>query len=95
MGNYNGDGRLDLVGLEANQPHVGKDVLDLLLESFCSFLFSADAVARDLVDLLHDRLLTVPEHLPLMKLLLLLLPLLDAALPLLFRLLLVLVSPLL
>ena len=95
MGDGDRDGSLDLVRLEAEQSHVGEDVLDLLLESFRSLLPFANAVARDLVDLLDHRLLAVPEHLPLMKLLLPLCPLLDAVLPFLLRLLLVLVSSLL
>ena len=86
MGDGDRDGRLNLVGLEAEQSHVAEDELDLLLESFCGFLSFAYAAARDLMDLLLGRLLAVPEHLPLVELLLPLCLLLDTVLPLLLHL---------
>ena len=86
MGDGDRDGSLYLVGLEANQSHVGKDVLDLPLESFRGLLSFANAAACDLMDLLEDCLLAVPEYLPLMELLLLLCLLLDTFLPLLLHL---------
>ena len=86
MGDGNRDGRLHLVRFEANQSHVAKDVLDLLLQVCGCFFTFADAVTRDLMDLLNDRLITVPEHLPLMKLLLSLCLLLDDVFSFLFKL---------
>ena len=88
----NCDGRLDLIGFEANVSHVALDELDLILQVSCSHFTFADAVAQDLVNLFHDRLSAVPEHFSLLDLLLRLLLNLDAVPPFLLHLLPVLVS---
>ena len=70
MGDGDCYGSLYSVGLKADQSHVADDVMDLIFQVLCCHLPFADVVAQDLVNFLLNRLLTVPEYLPLMKLLL-------------------------
>ena len=95
VSNCNGDGCLDLVGLEAHQPHLSKYVVDLIFESLCICLSFLDHTAEEFEHFVNSLLLTVPEHISLMKLLLCLLLLLEAALSFMVFLLLALVFPLL
>ena len=63
-------GRQQLQWIEVDQSHVAEDILNLLLESLRGLLSLANASTCDLMNLIDDRLVTVPEHLPLVTLLL-------------------------